>query len=186
MGKRAELELDAIRLFAGGMEIPAISAAIGVSENSLRDWKKRAGNEWDEARTAARKINIANMEGVGARLGRTREITARLSGDSKNQSSMGLILNQTMQSAIYDLLGQLQTAGIEDFETMTSAINQINTLTLSLGRLEAAASVSVKRDAEIRKQALDDVAARVDHVADAGKVMTADDFKRIIRESYGV
>ena len=36
------------------------------------------------------------------------------------------------------------------------------------------------------KQALDELAAKVDRVADGGKTMTADDFRQIIRESYGV
>ena len=43
MGKRAEKEQAAIELYAGGMEIPQVSAELGVSENSLREWRKRAG-----------------------------------------------------------------------------------------------------------------------------------------------
>lgn len=156
MGKRQELEIQAIRLYADGMEIPAISQELGVSENSLRDWKKRAGNEWDEARRTARKDQIVAIEDVASRLRRSREITARLTGDVKEQGTMGLVLNQTLQTMLYDLLGQVQTVEIGD---MPGTVDMVKNLTLALARTEQAAVLNQKREAEIRKAAIEQAAA---------------------------
>jgi len=158
MGKRAELELEAIRLYADGKEIPAISAAIGVSKNSLRAWKKRAGDEWDDARQVTRKSVIANTEDAASRVRRSREIAAQMLGDARSQSDLGLALNQALQSGIYDLIGRIQTIDIDDEETVSRAIDQVSTMTLSLGRLETAALRNMKNVQEIRKQALQDAA----------------------------
>jgi uncharacterized protein YjcR len=187
MGKREELEIAAIRLYAEGMEIPAISRELGVSENSLRAWKKRAGHEWDDARKAARADSIAAFEDVGVRLRRSREITSQLMGDARGQGHMGLILNQAMQTMIYDLLGQIQTTDLGEYN-MEATIAQLNVLTRALQRTEQAASVNLKREQEIRKQALDDVAKAVDKVeqAEGKKAMTSERLRAIIRESYGV
>jgi hypothetical protein len=177
MGKRQELELEAIRRYAEGVEIPQIAIEMGVSENSLRAWRKRAGSEWDDARTTARKSTLVNMEDVGSRLRRSREIATQLTGDTKHQSSMGLILNQTIQTAVFDLLGQLQTVGITDADNMSIAIDQVNTLSLALGRLEQSATNNAKREREIRKdereKALKDAADTLEKVGKKRGLSTA-------------
>ncbi|MFH1027687.1 MAG: phage protein Gp27 family protein [Pseudomonadota bacterium] len=164
VGKRAELENTAIRMYAEGDDIPQISTAIGVSENSLRKWKQRAGREWEDARAACRKSYIGSFEEVGARLRRSREITSQLTGDLQSQGQMGLILNETIRTMLYDLFGQVQTAGI-DAEKMGATIDQLKGLALTLQRTEAAANLNVKREAEIRKQALSDGADAVEKAA---------------------
>jgi hypothetical protein len=153
MGKRQEQELDAIRLYADGTEIPAIAVDLQVSENSLRQWKKRAGTEWDDARRAARKGQLASMEDVGSRIRRSREITTQLTGNAKNQGELGLLLNQSLQTMVFDMLGQISTTGIVDMETMAATTDQLKGLSLTLARLEKSASDNLKRDAEIRNQA---------------------------------
>lgn len=168
MGKRAEMEQAAIRCYAEGMDIPAISDEIGVSENSLRQWKKRAGTEWDDARGACRKGYVASMESVGSRLARAREISETITGDASAQSKVGLSLNQALQTVVWDLIGQMQTAGSISAEDFAASIDQVKGLTLSLARLEQAAGQNLKREIEIRKQALSDAIKVVDEVA-AGK-----------------
>lgn len=164
MGKRQERELEAIRLYADGVEIPAISEALSVSENSLRKWKQRAGTEWQDARVAARKSQLADMEDVGSRLRRSREIASQIIGSSKDQSAVGLVLNQTLQTMLYDLMNNLDTSVI-DPDDMGRMSKIITNLTLALGRTEQAASINLKREAEIRKQALSDAADAVETAA---------------------
>jgi hypothetical protein len=178
MGKRADMEFEAIRLYADGREIPAISQELDISENSLRAWKKRAGNEWDEARRDARKDQLTAMEDVGSRLRRSREITAQLTGDVKDQGTMGLVLNQTIQTMLYDLLGQMQTAEVVD---MSSSIDMMKGLALTLARTEQAAVLNQKREAEIRKLAIEQAADRAAHVAQAAGV-TAETIQTIRRD----
>ena len=183
MGKRAENEMQAISLYAGGNEIPAIAAALGVSENSLRDWKKRAGTEWVDARQAARADRLVAIEDVGSRLRRSREITTQMIGDARGQGAMGVILNQTIQSMLFDLLGQLPTTGEINLD---ATIDQVKALALTMQRLETSAARTAKTDQEIRKKALDEVSKKVDDATQGGAAMTAERFKEIIRESYGV
>jgi hypothetical protein len=183
MGKR-DREIDAIRLYADGTEIPdiaKISKKEGwyVSENTLRDWKKKAGPEWDDARAAARKSSLVNMEDVGSRLRRSREIASQLMGDSKDQGAVGMVLNQALQTGIHDLIGQIQTINFGDDDAVDRNIERINKLTLSLGRTEQSASINQKREREIRKdereKALQDAA---DAVKDAtSKAPIGDNFQ---------
>jgi len=185
MGKRAELEIEAIRLYADGCEIPAISRELGVSENSLRDWKKRAGTEWDDARKAARVDQIAVIEDVGSRLRRSREITAQLMGNAKQQGAMGLILNQTLQTMLYDLMGQIRTVELFDADQMSATIDQLDVLTRSLQRTEQAASVNQKREAEIRQNERERAAEQVDKIAKKGG-LSADTVQELRRQILGI
>ncbi len=173
MGKRGELEIEAIRLYADGDEIPAISRKLQVSENSLRDWKKRAGTEWDDARKAARVDQLAVIEDVGSRLRRSREITAQLMGSARDQGAMGAILNQTLQTMLYDLMGQIRTVDLLDPESMNATIDQVNVLTRALQRTEQAASVNLKREAEIRQQERERAAEQVEKIAKKGGLSTS-------------
>jgi uncharacterized protein YjcR len=167
MGKRAEKEHAAIELYAGGMEIPQICIELSVSENSLRTWKKRAGNEWDEARAVCRKGMLASMEDVGSRLRRSREIAAALGGQAglQSQGQMGQVVNELLRSLLFDLTAKVQTAGIMDGEEMAATIEQLKGLALTMHRLEGAANLNLKREAEIRKQAITDVADVVEKAA---------------------
>lgn len=182
MGKRSEQEPEAIRLYAEGREIPQISDELGVSENSLRAWKKRAGTEWDEARAACRKGMVASFEDVGARLRRSREITDRISGDLRSQGDMGAIINGALRTMMYDVLNQIATTDILDAEQMTATIDQMNRLALMLNRAETAAERNRKTAEEIRSQALKDAVDSVEKVAKKGglSAQTVDDIRRQI------
>jgi uncharacterized protein YjcR len=162
MGKRGEKEQRAIELYAGGMEIPALSGELGVSQNSLRAWRRRAGDEWDDARAAYRK---GVLEDVGSRLTRARVAANQLTGNAKDQGNLSLVLNQALQTMLWDVMGQMQTTDILDAEAMTASIDQIKGLALTLQRTEAAANLNIKRVAEIRKQAIVDVADVVEKAA---------------------
>ena len=162
MGKRGEKEQQAIELYAGGMEIPALSTELGVSENSLRAWRRRAGDEWDTARSSFRK---GVLEDVGSRLTRARVAANALTGNAKDQGNLSLVLNQALQTMLWDVMGQMQTTDILDAEEMTASIDQIKGLALTLQRTEAAANLNIKRVAEIRKQAIGDVADVVEKAA---------------------
>ena len=165
MGKRAEKEQVAIQLYAEGKEIPQISLELEVSDNSLRAWKTRAGSEWDEARAVCRKAFLAGMEGVGSRLSRAQGLSDKLAGDAKNQGKLGLVLNQAIQTMVYDVMGQMQTTEILDAEAMTASIQQIKDLALILQRSEAAAALNLKREADIRRLTLEQAADTVEKTA---------------------
>lgn len=168
MGKRQDSELEAIRLYAAGKEIPAIAAELGVSENSLRKWKSRAGTEWQDVRRAARQSQLVSIEDVGSRLRRSSEIATKMAGSAKDQGTVGLILNQSLQTMIYDVMEKIDTMNVDPDE-IGRVTKMINTLTLAHGRTEQAGSINLKREAEIRKQTLAEAIKAVDEVAATGK-----------------
>jgi len=164
MGKRAEKEQQAINLYAGGSEIPAIARELEVSENSLREWRKRAGSEWDDARASVRKGVLDNMEqDVGKRLRDSRIIAAALGGKASLQGSsdMGQAVNELLRSLLWDISAKVQTAGLLDAEDMAATIDQLKGLALTIHRLESAANLNLKRENEIRTDALQKAAAQV-------------------------
>jgi hypothetical protein len=190
-GVREHLEPIARQMYVEGQSLTDIAAELKISRTTLTEWKARSKaplqplDEWDQARSASRAECSAALEKVGARLRRSRELSATLTGDLKNQGNMGMLLNETIRSMMFDMCDQISTVGLEDPEAMSASIDQVKGLALTLQRAEAAASLNQKMTAEIRKQALDDVAKAVDRVADGGTAMTADDFKKILRDTYG-
>ncbi len=170
MGKRSEQEPEAIRLYAEGKEIPQISIELGVSENSLRVWKKRAGTEWDEARVACRKgmVGPETMEDIGARMRRSREITDRVSADLKAQGELGAMINIGLRTMMYDVMNQMATTDILDADQMKATMGQMNQLALMLNRAETAAERNRKTAEEIRKQAIEDAVTEVKKKAHDG------------------
>ena len=155
MGKRADLEPRAIGLYAEGKEVPQIAVELKVSENSLRSWKGRAGTEWDEARAAFRRGQLASMEDIGSRMQRVRGITDRIGVDAKNQGRMGQVLNEGLQAMLFDVMGQV------DPDDMEASVGYMKSFALILQRTEQAANLNLKREQEIRQKALEYAANEV-------------------------
>ncbi len=143
-----------------------------------------------EERVTKSSVNryAVKMKEVGDKLRQSREVAQMYIAQvgAAPQGQTGLLINEMLRSMAFDLTLKIQDADITDPETLSATIDQVKALALAVQRLEQSATINVKREADIRKQALDDLSAKVDRVADAGKAMTADDLKQIIRESYGV
>lgn len=107
------------------------------------------------------------MEEVGAKLRQSREIAemyiARVGASPQGQT--GLLINEMLRSMAFDLTLRLQDADITDPETMSATIDQLKALALGMQRLEQSATINVKRENEIRKQALTDAAEAVEKAA---------------------
>jgi hypothetical protein len=83
------------------------------------------------------------------------------------QGQMGLLINEILRTLAFDLSLKVQDADISDPEVLSATIDQVKALALAVQRLEQSATINVKRDAEIRKQALQDAAENVEKAADA-------------------
>lgn len=131
------------------------------------------------------------MEEVGAKIRQSREIADMYISKvgAAPQGQTGLLINEMLRTMAFDLTLKIQDADIADPETLSATIDQVKSLALAAQRLEQAATINIKREGEIKRQALQDAADKalkqVD-AADQSETMTADRFKQIIRESYGV
>lgn len=100
------------------------------------------------------------MEEVGARLRQSREVAQMFISQvgAAPQGQTGLLINEMLRSMAFELSLKMQEADVEDPEAMSATIGQLKNLALTMQRLEQSATINVKREAEIRKQALQDAA----------------------------
>ena len=128
-----------------------------------------------------------DMEEAGAHLRESREVAKQWIGTlgAAPQGEVGLLVNEIIRTLSFDVSLMLRRGGI-DADTAPEAVKMMRDLALTMMRLEKAASDNVKRSAEIKKELAAAAEKQVDALADGGKAFTADDMRRIIRESYGV
>ena len=100
------------------------------------------------------------MEEVGAKLRQSREVAQMFISQvgAAPQGQTGLLINEMLRSMAFELSLKMQEAAVEDPEAMSATIGQLKNLALTMQRLEQSATINVKREAEIRKQALQDAA----------------------------
>lgn len=126
------------------------------------------------------------MDQVGERLRQSRAVAemwiAKLGASPQGQ--VGLLINETLRTLAFDLTLKLQEGELTD-ENMPAVIDNLKHLSLSVMRLEKAASENVKREQEIKKQAAEELTKRAEGEAQGGTI-TVDELRRITREAYGV
>lgn len=127
------------------------------------------------------------MEEVGARLRQSREVAQMYIAQvgAAPQGQTGLLINEMLRSMAFELSLKIQDAELNDPEAMSATIDQIKALALTMQRLEQSATINVKRESEIRKQALSDAADAVDKVAKKGG-LTSDTVQEIRRQILGI
>lgn len=127
------------------------------------------------------------MEEVGAKLRQSREVAEVFISKvgAAPQGQVGLLINEMLRSMAFDLSLKLQDADLEDPEKMSATIDQVKALALAVQRLEQGASINVKRETEIRKQAAEAAADVADKTL-AGQGMSRDTIDAIKREILGI
>lgn len=132
------------------------------------------------------------MSEVGEKLRQSREVADMFIGKvgAAPQGQMGLLINEILRTLAFDISLKIQGADLKDPETLASTIDQIKALALATQRLEQSATINVKRETEIRKEALTQAAKRAEDAVNAttegGGKLTPEEFKRILKESYGI
>jgi len=118
--------------------------------------------EGHEERVTKSSVNryALKMEEVGAKIRQGREMAEMWIGKfgASPQGQLGLLITEMLRTLAYDLSLKLQDADIESPETLAATIDQVKALALGVQRLEQSTTLNVKREAEIRKQALQDAA----------------------------
>lgn len=123
------------------------------------------------------------MEEVGQKLRQSREVASMFISHvgAAPQGQTGLLINEMLRSMAFELSLKMQDADLEDPESMSGTISQLKNLALTMQRLEQSASINVKREGEIKRQALSDAADKVSEVAKAEGV-SAETIQRIRRD----
>jgi len=124
--------------------------------------------EGHEARVSKSAVNRYDMEmrKVGEKLRQSREVAEMWIGKlgAAPQGQLGHLVNETLRTLSFDLALKLQDAELTE-ESLPGVIDQLKALALAAQRLEASSTLNVKREAEIRKQALEEAATVIEETA---------------------
>ena len=131
--------------------INAILGAEGVPERVT----KSAVNRYD-----------LKMREIGAKLQQSREVAKMWIGKlgAAPQGQVGHLVNEMLRTLAFDLSLKLQDAELNE-ESLPGVIGQVKALALAVQRLESSSTMNVKRETEIRKQALEEAAKAVGETA---------------------
>ena len=131
--------------------------------------------EGHEERVSKSAVNRYDMEmrKVGEKLRQSREIAEMWIGKlgASPQGKLGNLINETLRTMAFDIALKLQEGELIA-ENIPAVIDQLKGLALAVQRLEASATLNVKREAEIRKQALEEAAKTLSKTAAQAGVST--------------
>jgi hypothetical protein len=101
----------------------------------------------------------SGMEEAGAKLRQSREVAQMWIGQlgAAPQGQVGNLVNELVRTLAFDVTLLLQRGEIDE-ENAPGIVKMLSNLALTQMRLEKAASENVKREGEIRKQAIEDAA----------------------------
>ncbi|HHK75271.1 MAG TPA: DUF3486 family protein [Rhizobiales bacterium] len=146
-----------------------------LAEQRLAPVSKSAVNRYD-----------LKMREAGEKLRQSREVARMWIGKlgAAPQGQVGNLVNEILRTLAFDLSLKLQNEELTA-ESLPGVISQVKGLSLAVQRLEASSTMNVKREAEIRKQALEQAAAAASETArDAG--VSPETIKRIQRDVLGM
>lgn len=119
-------------------------------------------------RVSKSSVNRYDMEmrKVGEKLRQSREVANMWIGKlgAAPQGKLGNLINETLRTLAFDATLKLNDAELTG-ESLPGVIDQLKGLALAAQRLEAGSTMNVKREAEIRKQAIEDVAKTASEAA---------------------
>lgn len=123
------------------------------------------GHQDRVSKSAVNRYDI-EMRKVGEKLRQSREVAEMWIGKlgAAPQGKLGHLVNETLRTLSFDLALKLQDAELTE-ESLPGVIAQLKALALAAQRLEASSTLNVKREAEIRKQALEKAADVVEETA---------------------
>lgn len=126
------------------------------------------------------------MSDAGEKLRQSRAVAEMWIGKlgAAPQGQLGHLINELLRTMAFDLTLKLQDEELTA-ETMPEVIDMLKQLSLSVVRLETAASTNVKREQEIRKQAAA-AAASVAEKTLVNQGMSRDSIDTIKREILGI
>jgi len=144
------------------------------------------GVEQRLSRQAVNRYDL-RMREAGERLRQSRQVAEMWIGKlgAAPSGQTGHLINELLRTLAFDLTLKLQEGELNE-ESLPAIIDMLKQLSLSVVRLERAASENVKREAEIKRQAAEELAAAVEGETKAGGAITPERLREIVRETYGV
>ena len=143
------------------------------------------GHEDRLSKSAVNRYDLS-MRQAGEKLKQSREIAKMWIGKlgAAPQGQVGNLVNEVLRTLAFDLSLKLQDAELTE-ESIPDVIHNLKALSLAAQRLEASATLNVKREGEIRRLALEQAADTVEtEVKKAG--LSSDTVESIKRSILGI
>lgn len=130
------------------------------------------GHEDRVSKSAVNRYDL-KMRQAGEKLRQSRAVAEMWIGKmgAAPQGQLGHLINELLRTMAFDLTLKLQDEELTA-ESMPEVIDMLKQLSLSVVRLETAASTNVKREQEIREQARKEAADAAEKVAKQGGLST--------------
>ena len=139
------------------------------------------------SKSAVNRYDLS-MRKAGEKLQQSREVARMWIGKlgAAPQGQVGNLVNEVLRTLAFELSLKLQDAELTE-DTIPDVIHNLKALSLAAQRLEASATMNVKREAEIRENERKRLAEETMKVVDkAVPGDSAQQLKAAIREVYGV
>lgn len=123
------------------------------------------GHQERVTKSAVNRYDL-KMREAGDKLRQSREVAKMWIGKlgAAPQGQVGNLVNEILRTLAFDLSLKLQNEELTA-ESLPGVIDQVKGLSLAVQRLESSSTMNVKRENEIRKQALEDAAEVVEQAA---------------------
>ena len=153
LADRRVTQLDAVRRI--NAILGELAASGHLPEEAPKQLSKSAVNRY-----------AVDMEETGAKLRESREMAEMWIGKmgAAPQGQVGQLINEVLRTLSFDVTMILNRGSI-DVENAPAVVEMLKGLALTMQRLEQAANLNLKREAEIRKQALSEAATAVEKAA---------------------
>ncbi len=158
----------------------------GAAAQRLNEYLAERGATARVSRDAVGRYD-RRMRAVGGRLREARAAAEAWIGKlgAAPQGQVGLLVNEILRTLAFDISLELQEGELNK-ESLPATIAQLKQLSLAAQRLETAAATNVAREREVRRLAAEDLARRAESAAGAGRPITPERLRAIVREAYGV
>lgn len=142
------------------------------------------GREERLTKSAVNRYSV-KMEAVGKKLRESREVAEMWIAKvgAAPQGQLGHLVNEMLRTLAFDVAIKLQD-GVLDEESMPGVIEMLKQLSLAVQRLESSATMNVKREKEIRQQAMEQAAAVIEREGKQGGI--SDETITAIRAKLGI
>ena len=126
------------------------------------------------------------MRAVGEKLRQSRQVSeawiAKLG--SAPGGKLGHLVTEMLRSLAFELTLKLDGAELNE-ETLPGVVEAAGRISLMAQRLERSSEISSRRERQIKREAAEEMAAKVNKETKAGRKMSPERVREIVREIYG-
>ena len=126
------------------------------------------------------------MREVGEKLRQSRQVSEQWIANlgSAPGGDLGHLVTEVLRTLAFEITLQLDKADL-DPESLPGVVDAASKLSLMAQRLERSSEINVRRERQLKREAAEELAAKVSKETKAGRKMSPERVREIVREIYG-